>query len=195
MNELFRFVPAGTTGKCRQDKNINEYKLVLGTKKHDLGELHFKAHTEYGLPSTITLAREADEWFLSFSYEKQGVCISEEDVIAYYAAKPAEKLNEVSVGMDRGVVVPAKTSDGTSHDFAPEQKANLRAKELRRKRYERQMANRLKGSGRWKLPVKKVARCHTYADNVRNDFAHKTSRKIVDSEAEVFVFENLNVRT
>jgi putative transposase len=187
-NELFRFVPTGTTGTCRQSKNINEYKLVVGTRKHNLGELRFKAHTEYGLPSTITLAREADKWFLSFSYEKQGVCISEEDLIAYYAAMPEDKLNEVTVGMDRGVMVPAKKSDGTSYNFAPEQKINLRAKELCRK------ANRLKGSGRWKLSVKKVARYHAYAANVRSDFAHKTSRKIVDSEAEVFVFENLNVK-
>ncbi len=33
-----------------------------------------------------------------------------------------------------------------------------------------------------------------YAANVRHDFAHKASRKLVDSPAEVFVFEDLKVK-
>src|SRR5271169_2378915 len=56
------------------------------------------------------------------------------------------------------------------------------------------MANRIKGSSRWRRSSNKVARCHAHAANVWHDFAHKTSRKIVDSDAEVFVFENLNVQ-
>ncbi len=192
-NELFRFVPI-VKGKSKHSEITYEHKLVLGTKKHALGELCFKAHTEYGLPSTVTITREAGKWFLSFSNEKQGVCISEEDLIAYYASMPADKLNEVAVGMDRGVVLPAAMSDGTSHDFTPEQKTNLAAKELRRKRYERQMANRVKGSGRWKRSVGHVTSCHAVAANIRNDFAHKASRKIVDSEAEIIVFEDLKIK-
>jgi len=51
-----------------------------------------------------------------------------------------------------------------------------------------------KGSHRQKRTAQKIAGCHAYAANVRHDFAHKASRKIVDSEAEVFVFEDLKVR-
>ena len=195
-NELFRFAPTGQFSpvKGKQNKTIYEHKLMLGTKKHDLGELRFKAHTEYGLPSTVTIAREAGKWFLSFSYEKQGAYISEDDLIAYHAAMPVDKLDEVAVGMDRGVVVPVAMSDGINHDFTENQKQNLAAKELRRKRHERQMANRVKGSGRWKRSAGHVAKCHSFAANIRNDFAHKTSRKIVDSDAEIFVFEDLKIK-
>ncbi|MGE5750765.1 MAG: transposase [Nitrospirota bacterium] len=56
------------------------------------------------------------------------------------------------------------------------------------------MARREKGSNRQRRTAQKIAGCHVYAANVRHDFAHKASRKIVDSEAEVFVFEDLKVK-
>src|SRR5512143_2082202 len=56
------------------------------------------------------------------------------------------------------------------------------------------MARREKGSNRQRRTAQKIAGCHVYAANIRHDFAHKASRKIVDSEAEVFVFEDLKVK-
>src|SRR5512143_1834160 len=56
------------------------------------------------------------------------------------------------------------------------------------------MARREKGSNRQRRTAQKIAGCHAYAANIRHDFAHKVSRKIVDSEAEVFVFEDLKVK-
>ncbi len=52
----------------------------------------------------------------------------------------------------------------------------------------------IKGSGRSRQSAAKSARCQAYAANVRHDFAHKASRKLVDSPAEVFVFEDLKVK-
>jgi putative transposase len=105
------------------------------------------------------------------------------------------QLDKIALGMDRGVVVPVATSvKGSSYDLTGEQKHRLSIQEIRRNRYQRQMARREKGSNRQKRTAQKAASCHAYAANVRHDFAHKASRKIVDSEAEVFVFEDLKVK-
>jgi len=163
--------------KGKQTKTIYDHNLILGTVTHSLGEIYFKAHSEYALPASITITREAGKWFVSFSYEVAAFRLSEEELIGHYSAMSEESLITITHGMDRGVVVSVAVSDATSHDFTSEQKQGLARKEIRRKRYERQMANRIKGSG-----------------HVRYDFVHKTSRKIVDFDAEVFVFENLNVQ-
>ena len=93
------------------------------------------------------------------------------------------------------MVIPVATSvKGSSYDITGEQKHRLSLQEIRRSRYQRQMARREKGSNRQKRTAQKAASCHAYAANVRHDFAHKASRKIVDSEAEVFVFEDLKVK-
>jgi putative transposase len=42
--------------------------------------------------------------------------------------------------------------------------------------------------------TRKVSALHAHAANVRDDYAHKTSRKLVDSTYELFVFENLNIK-
>jgi len=193
-NDLFMFKVTGTKYK-EQGKTIYEHRLVLGTTTKSLGELKFKAHSEYGMPSTITIVRHAGKWFVSFSYEKASACMSQEELIAYYSAMTATELDQITLGVDRGVVVPVAASvKDISHDFTDEQKHNLSRREIRLKRYERQMARRIKGSRRQRKASQKIAGCHSYAANVRHDFAHKASRKIVDSEAEVFVFEDLKIK-
>ena len=133
--------------------------------------------------------------FVSFSYDKALAVVSEEELIAYYGAMTETGLDLIALGMDRGVAIPVATSvKGSSYDFTGEQKHRLSIQEIRRNRYERQMARREKGSNRQRRTAQKAASCHAYAANVRHDFAHKASRKIVDSEAEVFVFEDLKVK-
>ncbi len=197
-SELFRFVPTGkrkSSHNSKQGKTIYDHKLLLGIKTHNLGELRFKAHTEYDLPATITIAREAGKWFVSFSYAApDDLSLSEFDLIAHYSAMNVQNLDKITMGMDRGVVTPAASSDGANHDYTGNQKRNLDVKEIRRKRYQRIMARRQKGSGRWKRAMSKVSSSHAHAANVRSDFAHKTSRKIIDSDVEVIVFEDLKIK-
>jgi putative transposase len=56
------------------------------------------------------------------------------------------------------------------------------------------MARRKLGSKRRNRAKIKTARCRQYSANVRNDFAQKTSRTLVNSEMEVFVFEDLKIK-
>ena len=192
-NDLFRFESTGKA-KQKQNKTVYDHKLVLGTKSFPLGELKFKAHDEYELPATITISRNNRKWYVSFSYENQSTVMSEEELLDLYGGMAGQDLETITLGMDRGVVVPLATSTGDRHDFSDIQKKRLFQKDLRKKRYQRQMARRKKGSGHWKRSVGDVSRCSAYSANVREDFAHKASRKLVDSAAEVFVFEDLKVK-
>src|SRR5512143_1520137 len=97
--------------------------------------------------------------------------------------------------MDRGVAIPVATSvKGSSYDLTGEQKHRLSRQEVRRNRYQRQMARREKGSNRQRRTAQKIAGCHVYDANVRHDFAHKASREIVGSQSEVFLFRDLKVK-
>ncbi len=80
---------------------------MLGTKSVDLGELKFKAHDEYEVPAAITISRESEKWYVSFSYEKQGAVLSEQELLELYGGMSTESLNTVTLGMDRGVDNPA----------------------------------------------------------------------------------------
>ncbi len=106
----------------------------------------------------------------------------------------AQNLDKITMGIDRGVVIPAVTSADENHDYTDNQKNNLVKKEARRKRYQRIMVRRQKGSGRRKKTSLNVARYHTHASNLRLDFAYKVSGKIVDSNAGIIVFEDPKVK-
>jgi len=189
-SELFKFIATGKSGKKR-DRTIYDHKLMIGKGKHNLGELVFKASDEYDLPATITISKEAGKWFLSFSYEKDVDRIPEQELIDYYASLSRELLTQITQGHDRGTVIPVATDTGKTYDFTGMQKKRMIRKERRKKHYQKMMAKRKPGSRRRKRASLAAVRCSRYAANVRNDFAHQTSRRFVNSDREVFVFEDL----
>lgn len=191
--ELFRFMPTGKAGR-RGHKTIYGHALFIGTKKHGLGALKFKAHTEYGLPSTITVSRENGKWYVSFSYDKAGALMDQAELIDLYRGMSKDDLGQITIGLDRGVCIPAASSSGDIYNFKTVELERLARKERRQKRYQRQAARRKKGSRRRKRSLREKAKCSAYATNIRHDFAHQASRKIADSCAEIIVFEDLKVR-
>ncbi len=166
----------------------------MGRGKHFLGTLRFKAHTEYNLPSTITVSRESGKWYVSFSYEKAGAEVPEVELIELYGGMPKEELDLITIGLDRGVNIPTASSIGDKYEFKAVEILRLDRKERRCKRYQRQMARRTKRSGRWRRSLGESTKSTAYAANVRHNFAHQASRKIVDSRMEIIVFEDLKVK-
>ena len=192
-SELFRFEPTGRTIK-RNGKTIYDHTLILGTKSHGLGGLRFKAHVEYNLPSTITVSRDNGKWYVSFSYEKAGPEMAKEALIDLYSHMGKQELEQVSVGLDRGWCIPVAESTGDTHGFKKAELFRMARRDRRRKRYQRQMARRTKGSGNWKRSLREARKSSEYAMNVRTNFAHQASRKIVDGSCEVIFFEDLNIK-
>lgn len=190
-SELFRFEPV-------TDTNTGEntgYRLLVGTRKYPVGELAFKAHRQHGIPASITLSVDAGRWYLSFT-EDNGVALPSEQGIANWLAALSEaELTERTVGFDRGVVTPIAGSNGMSFALSDIQQARLDKKERTTRRWQRKLARRTPGGANHRKAKQRIAGCKAYGKNVRRDFAHQTSHRIVaDPHTLLIVWEALGVR-
>ena len=163
-NELFEFVPV-------TDKVTGEisHQLHVGTKKHPVGVLEFKAHKPYGLPASIHISIHAGHWYVSFNYDDDEIPEpSEKETTAWLQQFDESELRKMTAGLDRGVTIPLAGSDGQKFD---------------------------KGSGRWVNAKRRVARHQRYGADIRREVAHQTSAGLAsDPRYSLFVFEALKVK-
>ena len=181
-NELFRFdvCPDGVT------------RLFVGTKTNNIGYLSFKTHRQFNHPNSLYIRKEAGQYFVSFCYEdNQPEPSTEKENLEYLKGASEQWLNEYVVGVDRGVVVPAHTGEKT-YCFSAGQDKHLKQQERYRKRLQRRMAKQVKGSNRRNRTKQRISKTYRKQANIRQDFCHQTSRKLVDSSAKVIIFEALN---
>ena len=174
----------------------------MGTRKFPVGDMRFTAHREYRIPNSIRIGIEAGQWFLSFSNEDFRQVPDEEDTLAWLRQFSEEELLARTFGGDRGVNLPLAGNHGEAFDFDPVQKARMEKKVRQTKRYQRQMARQRTSAVKEKRPTganyrktkKRLGKSYKYSKNVREDFAHKTSRAIVHNpEHFLMVYEDLNV--
>lgn len=113
-------------------------------------------------------------------------------LMEYEGDNPASNTDGKVIGIDLGIKDFAITHDGekTSKYNNPKHLAK-HEKNLARK--QRKLAKKHKGSNRRRKASKLVARVYERVSNVRQDFLHKLSRKIVDDN-QVVVLENLNIK-
>lgn len=98
-------------------------------------------------------------------------------------------LESTAVGIDLGIKDFAVLSNG-------EKIANpkhLKAKEKKLAKHQKRLSRKKKGSKNRLKQKLRVAKIHEQIANTRNDFLHKTSKKIVDS-FDTIITENLNVK-
>lgn len=99
---------------------------------------------------------------------------------------PTDPVNVI--GVDLGIEHAVTTSDGDVYDYPryyvqAEKKQRAAQKSLHRKK---------QGSKNRKKAQKRLSRIGKRVTNMRDEFLHQTSRKLVDS-ADVIVFEDLNI--
>jgi putative transposase len=179
-NELFHF---------------NQGKLFIGTQNNNIGYLSFDAHRDFALPKSITISRKSNKWYVSFCY-RDNLDRPQDPIerIEQLKGQGQEALEQLSAGLDRGVVKPLQLSTGESFDFTPEQKATIARKSKQIKKNQRRLSRQEKGSKRRAKTRSRIARDYETIANVRRDFAHKTSRKLVDSDQEIFIAEALKLK-
>lgn len=98
------------------------------------------------------------------------------------------KMSAIDLGLSSLVTV----FDGeTCYKVDPVKPTRKFAQRLRRR--QKALSRKVKGSNNRRLSVKAVARVHEKISNVRQDFLHKLSRKLVD-ENQVIVAENLCIK-
>ncbi len=141
-----------------------------------IGQISTKERTEVkGSILSVTVAREANRWFVCFAVKRQG--------------KGYKNTNSSVVGIDVGINSFAVISDGT-------RKESLRPLEKAigiLKRRSRQHSRKEKGSANRKKSAMRLAQLHRKIRNKRKDFLHKFSTQLAKTKRVVAV-EELNVR-
>ncbi|RAU19756.1 transposase [Nitrincola tibetensis] len=181
--EVFRF------DRC-EDGNI---RLFIGTKTNNIGYSPFKAHDTFQIPNSMYVRKERGQYTLSFCYENNvsdADLLTPEQHLTFLQGVTREYLEEYTQGIDRGVAIPVHAGK-KMYDFSQGQKKSMSKSERYIKRLQRRLARQQKGSNRRAKTKHRIAVHHAKRANIRNDFAHKTSRSLVNSEAKVIVFEAL----
>jgi putative transposase len=196
-SELFQFSP-------QIDENtgaVASYQLHIGTEKFPVGSIPYVAHRSHAIPSSIHIAVAGGHWWLSFAAEDPAIAMPEKTVDAA-TERIAEDLRHLSVeqlaertlGGDRGVAKPLTTSDGHLFDLHPVQKVRIPKARRQCKKWQRRATRRKKGSKNPKKAYRKVARYQQDEKNVRQDYAHQTSHRLVANDQYVlYVFEDLRI--
>jgi putative transposase len=135
----------------------------------------FKSRTIEGQVKNVTVTYRAGGWYVSIQVEMERVI--------------RQHPSDSEIGMDAGINCFAAFSDGTMIDGVH----SFRRHEERLAREQRKLARKKKGSNNCKKQKARILKLHHTIANVRNDFLHKLSTRISESQAKVFV-EELNVR-
>lgn len=150
-----------------EDSKLNPSKI---------GNIRIFQHREIeGTIKTCTIKKEVNQWYvvITVEIEKQ--------------IKPIEI--ETKVGIDVGLKSLITLSNGEQI----EPPKFLRISEDKLAREQKRLSRKKKGSTNRQKQRIKVARVHRKIKNQRKDFAHKTSRMLVN-RFDLIAFEDLNIR-
>jgi putative transposase len=191
-SELFKFVPVIDI----ETGEITGHQLHIGIKKFDLGVLAFKAHRDYKVPNSLHMSVHAGQWHVSFNYDDNIPEPSDKDTLAWLEQFSENELKAVTIGLDRGVALPLMSSDHQEFDFSQIQSVRLEKQIRNKKRWQRRMARRTKGSSGYLKAKQRVARYSRYGADVRRDVAHKTSYALAQNpQSKLYVFEALKIKS
>lgn len=151
--------------------SINNGKLYLAK----IGKLKVKWSRELpSIPSSVTVTlNKAGQYHVSFVVEVEPIVV------------PA--VND-SIGLDLGIKTFCVTSHG---EFIDSPGYDRLDKKIRR--FQRKLSRQVKGSNRWHHTKKQIAKLHLKIANIRKDFLHKLSTKLVH-ENQIISLEDLNVK-
>ncbi len=188
--ELFRFEPA-----VEPETGEIAYRLHVGTRKHPVGMLRYTAHRAHAIPASITVSIDAGRWYLSFTNDDSVPEPSDAETAEWLASFSEDELKARTVGVDRGVTIPFMCSKGASFNLSEIQRCRIARKQAAARRWQRRLSRRVKGGANRRKAAQRIARLRRYEQDVRRDFAHQTSHRLVgDPKALLIVFEALGVQ-
>lgn len=141
-----------------------------------IGDIKIKLHRPMiGKIKTVTIKREVDQWFVTFSCE----------------VEEPEKLpvSYEDVGIDLGVTHLATLSNGEMIEHPHYYRKAKKTLQMR----QQALSRKKRGSHRRDKARKLVAKAHRKVARQRQDFLHKQSRKMVD-RYQVLVFEDIQTK-
>ncbi len=151
---------------------LQERKLYLSK----IGSLKIILHREIeGKIKTCTIRKDIDQWYVSFSCEIE---------------KPIIPVDiKTRTGIDVGLISLITLSNGEQI----EPPMFLRESEYKLTHEQKRLSRKKKGSGKRNKQRIIVSKVHRKIRNKRKDFAHKTSRRLVD-DYDLIKFEDLQIK-
>jgi putative transposase len=152
--------------------SIEDGKLILSK----IGTIKIILHREIeGKIKTCTIKKDIDQWYVSFSCEVEKPIISVEI--------------KTRTGIDVGLISLITLSNGEQI----EPPKFLRESEDKLTHEQKRLSRKKKGSGKRNKQRIIVSKVHRKIRNQRKDFAHKTSRMLVDNY-DLIKFEDLQIK-
>ena len=184
--------------KPKKRCETSQYRIRLGTERKTVGMVRFRAHHPFPQdPRALVISVEAGRWFVSFAIEDEAPEPSREEIGSQLEKLTAAELAECTVGVDRNTPKGKQicASSAVTFTYSPQQSRRMRQRERARRRYQRQISRQAKQSNSRRKTRRRLQRIGQYLGNVRKDFAHKTSRALVnDPKTRVIAFEALEVK-
>jgi len=127
--------------------------------------------------NSMTISRQADKWFVSFSIEVS-LCM-------------LPSKSQAKCGVDLGIKTLATLSKGDITHWHTPKPLKLALKKL--KRYQRRLAKKVKGSRGYQKQKQKIARLHKRIADIRLNTLHQLTCYLSQQFSKV-VIEDLNVK-
>ena len=179
----------------KYNEKTHQEELWLGTKKFQIGFLSFTAHTAWEKPKSLHISVENGKWYVSFSYDDGFETPKDQDLVKKLRTFSEQDLLSCTIGFDRGAVLPVMASDRQTVEILPVCLKRAEAKEVKRKRYQRQLKRQVLGSKNRNKTKAKISQTYEYGRNVRKDTAHKGTHAFVsNSGTRLFVLEDLKIK-
>jgi putative transposase len=151
--------------------SIEDEKLILSK----IGTIKIILHREIeGKIKTCTIKKDIDQWYVSFSCELDD---------------PVPVKVKTRTGIDVGLISLITLSNGEQI----EPPKFLRGSEDKLTHEQKRLSRKKKGSGKRNKQRIIVSKVHRKIRNRRKDFAHKTSRMLVDNY-DLIKFEDLQIK-
>lgn len=172
--------------------------VEIGTAKNPVGTVTVRFSRKKipnQNPKSIWIKKTNAGWTISFSYE-DGIALEEtsnEEHLNYLRTLKEGQLTQMITPVDRGVSRPVQTDDEEPFRFTEKEKSKFKYRDRMVRRFQRQLARQKKGSNRRKTTLGKIAKLKGKDKDVRENFWHQTTRKIVDT-SKVVVIEDLKLR-
>ena len=168
-NDAFT-LPAEDVEFKRLNKNVGAIKLPK------IGWVHFRGFRKLGGKlRSVTFRRKGRHWHVSAAWDRE--------------IPDPPRIEEPSIGIDRGVVVFAATSVGQIIDPV-NAFAGIRDNLAK---LQKRLARKVKFSSNWRKLKGKISRLRVHEANARKDFLHKESTALAKSHG-VYRAEKLRVK-
>lgn len=156
------------------------------------------------LGAQFRISRQGTKFSLSGSYNDGLDVQNNEELLSDYKHLSEADLADKITGFDRGVIVPAYSSDGKQYGYSVEEVNAIKSTIAKRAKYQRILASKKRKnnnknkhrceSNRQRRLQMKITKANNKLANIRLNFCHTASKKMVEDSRPIIALEDLKLK-